>query len=54
MGQALGGELRGQRLVPISEIGKKPTRIEERKKQVPDDVGGVVEKTVTLPIWLDP
>jgi hypothetical protein len=51
---AWGGELAGQGLVPISEIGKRPLRVEKRTKKVPDGAGGLVETTVSFPVWLEP
>src|SRR5690349_23251871 len=39
---ALGGELSGRSLVPISELAGKPLRIEERTKQSDDGAGGVM------------
>ena len=50
----LGGELTGQGLVSVSEIGNKPLRIDERSKKVPDGAGGVIVQNVKFPIWLDP
>ena len=51
---ALGGELSGRSLVPISELASKPLRIEERTKQSDDGAGGVMEQTVKFPVWFDP
>jgi len=51
---ALGGELSGRSLVPISELASKPLRIEERTKQSDDGAGGVVDQTVKFPVWFDP
>ncbi|HYX82525.1 MAG TPA: vWA domain-containing protein [Gemmatimonadales bacterium] len=51
---ALGGELSGRSLVPISELATKPLRIEERLKKSDDGAGGVVEQTVKFPVWFDP
>jgi len=50
----LGGKLAGQGLVPISEIGKKPLRVDRRTKKVSDGAGGILEETVKFPIWLEP
>ncbi|HEV8304184.1 MAG TPA: vWA domain-containing protein [Gemmatimonadales bacterium] len=50
---ALGGELSGRSLVPISELAGKPLRIEERAKQSDDGAGGVMEQTVKFPVWFD-
>jgi hypothetical protein len=51
---ALGGELSGRSLVPISELATKPLRIEERMKKSDDGTGGVMEQTVKFPVWFDP
>ncbi len=51
---ALGGELSGRSLVPISELATKPLRIEERIKKSDDGAGGVMEQTVKFPVWFDP
>lgn len=46
---ALGGELAGRTMVPISELADKPLRIEERTKQTD---GG--DQTIKFPVWFDP
>jgi hypothetical protein len=51
---ALGGELSGRSLVPISELANKPLRIEERIKKSDDGAGGVLDQTVRFPVWFDP
>jgi hypothetical protein len=51
---ALGGELSGRSLVPISELASKPLRIEERQKKSDDGAGGVMDQTVKFPVWFDP
>jgi hypothetical protein len=51
---ALGGELSGHSLVPISELASKPLRIEERIKKSDDGAGGVMDQTVKFPVWFDP
>jgi len=51
---ALGGELSGRSLVPISELAGKPLRIEERMKKSDDGAGGVMEQGVKFPVWFDP
>ena len=50
---ALGGELSGRSLVPISELASKPLRIEERVKKSDDGAGGVMDQTVKFPVWFD-
>ena len=54
VGSALGDALAGQDLVPISQIGISPLRVEERTKKVDDGAGGILEQQVKLPIWVDP
>ncbi len=51
---ALGGELSGRSLVPVSELASKPLRIEDRVKKSDDGAGGVVDQTVKFPVWFDP
>ncbi|HEY9792056.1 MAG TPA: hypothetical protein V6D22_16740 [Candidatus Obscuribacterales bacterium] len=51
---AFSGALAGRELVPISDIGNNPSRIEQRTKKVDDGVGGIIEQTVKFPIWFDP
>jgi hypothetical protein len=54
VGAAFAGALAGRELVPISEIGNLPARIEERTKKVDDGAGGLVDQSVRFPIWFDP
>jgi hypothetical protein len=54
VGSAWGGTLSGRELVPISEIGNSPARIEERGKKVDDGAGGIVEQKIKFPIWFEP
>ena len=51
---AFNGQLAGHDLVPISQIGNHPSRIEQRTKKVDDGAGGLIEQTVKFPIWFDP
>ena len=51
---ALAGTLAGRDLVPIDEVASNPARLEERVKTEPDDAGGVIERPVRFPIWVDP
>jgi uncharacterized protein YegL len=53
VGTAFSGSLTGQQLVPISQIGNSPARIEKRTKKVPDGAGGLVEQEVRFPVWFD-
>ncbi|MDI2132156.1 vWA domain-containing protein [Yinghuangia seranimata] len=54
VGSVFGGALAGRDLVPISEVADNPARIDERVKKVPDGAGGLVETSVTFPLWLEP
>src|SRR5579884_3241522 len=46
---AFNGALSGKDLVPISEIGNHPARVEQRVKKVDDGAGGILEQTVKFP-----
>jgi len=48
------GDLAGEVLCPVSAVGNKPLRIENRKMLVDDGAGGVLEQTVRFPVWFDP
>ena len=54
VGSAFSGHLAGRELVPISEIGLKPSKMEDRSQLIPDGAGGIVEKPVKIPTWFDP
>lgn len=54
VGPALGGELAGKEIAPISKIADSPARVEERTKKVDDGAGGIVEQKVRFPIWFSP
>jgi hypothetical protein len=41
-------------LVPISQLGSKPLRVERRVKLVSDGAGGSAEQEVKFPVWYDP
>ncbi|MFO0802611.1 MAG: hypothetical protein U0791_05745 [Gemmataceae bacterium] len=49
----LGGSLPHDVLVPISRLGDKPLRIENRTKTVTAPNGNRVEQTVKFPVWFD-
>lgn len=51
---ALGGVLAGRELVPISEVGNSPARVEQRIKKVEDGAGGLVDQPIRFPVWFDP
>lgn len=48
------GSLAGRDLVPISEVGNNPARVEDRVKKMDDGAGGIIDKKVRFPIWFDP
>jgi uncharacterized protein YegL len=54
VGPAFAGALAGRRLVPISEVGNSPARVDQRTKQIPDGAGGLVEQQIRFPIWFEP
>jgi hypothetical protein len=54
VGSAYSGQLSGRDLVPISEIGNGPARIEERNKKVDDGAGGLTDQKIRFPIWFEP
>ena len=54
VGSAFTGPLAGQQLVPISQLGNSPARIEQRTKKTPDGAGGLVDQQVRFPVWFDP
>ncbi len=51
---ALGGDLAGDELVPISKINEYPLRVDEREKQVDEGAGRLVTTTEKLPVWVEP
>ena len=51
---ALGGQLAGKDLVPISLIGNFPLRVEKRVKKVQSASGEFVDRKINFPVWLDP
>jgi hypothetical protein len=54
VGSGFGGALAGNIIHPISAIGDKPLRVEERAKKVDDGAGGIIEQKTKFPIWFDP
>lgn len=54
VGSAFGGSLAGRDIVPVSDIGNMPARVEERTKKVEDGAGGLVDQSIRFPIWFDP
>src|SRR5882724_9352666 len=53
VGPAFAGALAGRQLVPISEVGNGPARVEQRNKKVPDGAGGLVDQQVRFPVWFE-
>lgn len=54
VGPAFSGALVGRQMVPISEAGNSPARVEQRNKKVPDGAGGLVDQQVRFPVWFEP
>ncbi|MEU2577757.1 vWA domain-containing protein [Streptomyces anulatus] len=54
VGSAFAGSLGGRDIVPLSEVADNPARVDERSKKVPDGAGGLVETSVSFPLWMDP
>lgn len=54
VGPAFAGTLAGRPLVPISEVGNSPARVEQRIKKVPDGAGGIVDQPIRFPVWFEP
>ncbi|QJW94504.1 GAP1-N2 domain-containing protein [Frigoriglobus tundricola] len=50
----LGGAAPHNVLIPVSQLGAHPLRVETRTKLIPDGVGGVLEQKVKFPVWYDP
>jgi hypothetical protein len=54
VGPAFAGALAGRQLVPISEVGNSPARVEQKNKKVPDGAGGLVDQPIRFPVWFEP
>ncbi len=54
VGPALGGDLAGKLLSPISAVAEHPARIEERTRLDEDSDGSMAETKVKFPVWFDP
>lgn len=54
VGPAFAGTLAGRPLVPISEVGNSPARVEQRNKKVPDGAGGIIDQPIRFPVWFEP
>ncbi len=50
---ALGGDLAGQKLVPISLVANHPLRVEQRTRKVDDGAGGLVDQNFKFPVWFE-
>ena len=50
---ALGGELAGQKLSPISLVANHPLRVEQRTRKVDDGSGALVEQKFRFPVWFE-
>jgi hypothetical protein len=53
VGPAFSGQLAGRELVPISDVGNMPARIEQKTKKIDDGAGGILEQAVRMPVWFD-
>ncbi len=54
VGSVFGGLLADGELVPISVVAEHPLRVEERRRQVTDASGSVIERPYKLACWVDP
>jgi hypothetical protein len=54
VGSVLGAQFAGQDLLPISQVADNPARVEERPQLISDGAGGLVERAIKFPVWLDP
>lgn len=54
VGSGFNGILSERNLVPISDIGNNPLRVDQRNRKEDDGAGGVIERTVKFPIWFEP
>jgi hypothetical protein len=50
---ALGGDLAGHKMVPISAIANHPLRVDQRSRKTDDGAGGLVDQHFKFPVWLD-
>ncbi len=50
---AFAGALAGRPLVPISDVGNSPARVEQRNKKISDGAGGLVDQQVRFPVWFE-
>ncbi len=54
IGLGFTGELAGEVLRSVGEIGNAPLRVEQRVKKIEDGLGGLVEQRVNFPVWFEP
>jgi len=54
VGPALGGALAAQPLLSIADLADAPLRIEDRRRTVPDGLGGTLEQAIRFPVWCEP
>ena len=50
---ALGGQLAGQKLLPVSVLANNPLRVEQRARKVADGAGGLVDQRFKFPVWFE-
>src|SRR5262245_43430498 len=50
---ALGGDLAGQHLVPVSTLANSPLRVEQRTRKIDDGAGGILEQKFKFPVWFE-
>src|SRR4028119_1729861 len=48
-----GGVLQGRQYLPISEVADNPLRVEERTRKEDDGAGGLIERTIRFPVWVE-
>jgi len=54
IGLGFTGELAGEVLRSVGQIGNAPLRVEQRIKKVDDGLGGLVDQRVNFPVWFEP
>lgn len=50
---ALGGQLAGHTLLPVSAIASNPLRVEQRTRKVDDGAGGLIDQNFKFPVWFE-
>src|SRR5262245_7524861 len=50
---ALGGDLAGQHLVPVSTLANSPLRVEQRTRKIDDGAGVILEQQFKVPVWFE-